>query len=299
MRSFVKMDRGYILNTFHPAVMLAYFLSVIVLGVCIPIPEFIVMNLFFAILSDILLNGRRALRMIFGLFVLCAVMSLLSPFFNPLGNSVLFTYLGGRPYTIEAIAYGASVACMFSSMIIWFQVMSNVIDTDRSTWVFSSIFPKLGLVVSSAMGLLSRFIKRLASLREISSGDPSASIMVKAKNAADNMQNLLQWSFYEGIDRADTMRARGFGTGKRTSYRHYAFTFRSVALSVGIVVLVGAVVSSMILAKASMSYFPSLSHSPYDANIVIAIISYGVLLAFPAASMVGGWLRWRSCISKI
>ncbi len=299
MRSSVKMDRGYILNTFHPAVMLAYFLSVIVVGVCIPIPEFILMNLFFAILSDILLNGSRALRMILGLFVLCAVMSLLSPLFNPLGNSVLFTYLGGRPYTLEAIAYGASVAVMFSSMIIWFQVMSNVLDADRTIRIFSSAFPKLGLIVASAMGLFSRFIKRLASLREVSLGDPSASIMVKAKMAAGNMQNLVQWSFYEGIDRADTMRARGFGTGKRTSYRHYAFTFRSVALSVGIVVLVGAVVSSMILAEASMSYFPSLSHSPHGIHIALALVSYGMLLAFPAASMVGGWLRWRSCISKI
>lgn len=299
MRSFVKMDKGYILNTFHPVVVLAYFLSVIALGVCIPIPEFILLNLCFAVLSDLLLNGSRALRMLLGLLVLCAAMSLLSPLFNPLGDSALFTYLDGRPYTIEAIAYGASVACMFASMIVWFQVMSNVIDIDRMTQIFASVFPKLGLVVSSALGLFSRFVKRLASLREISNVSSSMSFMLKVKSAGGHLQNLIQWSFYEGIDRADTMRSRGFGSGRRTSYRCYSFTRRSAILLIGVVVIVGIVIWMMLLAQVGMSYFPSLLHTADDAYLAFALLFYGLLLILPAIFVVWGWLRWHFCISRI
>ena len=73
-----------------------------------------------AAIYHLVLRGRDAWRLLVGLALAFVILAAVNPLFDTLGDTVLFTYLHGRPYTLEALAYGASTACMFVTIMLWF-----------------------------------------------------------------------------------------------------------------------------------------------------------------------------------
>ena len=88
------------------------------------------------------------------------VLSLVSPLFNTNGSIVLFTYLGGRPYTLESLYYGMVLAVMFISVIIWFASYNIVMTTDKFLYIFGKAAPSISLVLSMIMRLVPGFQKK-------------------------------------------------------------------------------------------------------------------------------------------
>lgn len=302
LTGLMKMDRAYILKTFHPAVVCAYFMVVIVLSICISAPEFVVASLLLAAISDLMLNGSKALRLLLSLVALIALMSVLSPLFNPLGATVLFSYFGDRPYTLEAILYGASVASMFAAMILWFHVASSAIDPQGLSYLLSKTLPKLGIVIGSAMMLLPRLWRRLRDLEHVDPSrcsDEKGSIRLRISSALGRILNLFRWSFDEGMDRAASMRSRGFGSGPATSYSKHAFSIKDALLIVVVIALASITIAFAASSHLSIVYFPEVTRSALGIDAAISICAFVALLAVPSILTVWGWAHWRSCVSTV
>lgn len=290
-----SIERGYMLSAFHPIVLCVFFFAVIVLSICIPVPILTAISLCFVVIAYVLLHASTPAKMLAAMLVLACVVTFLSPVFNPLGETVLFTYLGERPYTLEALAYGASIATMFAAMIVWFAVMTEVIDVSKIIYLIGTAFPKVGLIVVFSLSLISRFAARLKDLAQIGAKHGTS----KIEQAGSRVENLIHWSFDEGIDRADSMKSRSFGMGKRTSYKRYSFTFKDAVALALVIGLVSAVVICAISGSLSTEYFPHVVYPVASVYLYGAMISFALLVALPVAGMVWGWLRWRICVSRI
>ena len=70
------------------------------------------------------IRGIGGLKMVLGMVPVWLAMSFLNPLLNTGGQTVLFTYFGNRPYTLEALYYGMALGAMLITILLWFASVS-------------------------------------------------------------------------------------------------------------------------------------------------------------------------------
>lgn len=199
----------------HPAVTLTFFVGVIVLCVLVQQPALQAVGLVGATLYYLCLRGRDALRLLAVMALAFAVLAAINPLFNTMGDTVLFTYLGGRPYTLEALAYGASMACMFVSVMLWFACYARVMSADKFTYLFGTRAPALTLVLTMTLRLVPSYARKT---RQIETARRCAGISLangslrhRVRDGASLLSALVTWALEGSVTMADSMRSRGYG----------------------------------------------------------------------------------------
>ena len=108
---------------------------------------------------------------------------------------------------------------------------------------------------------------------------------------------LLTWAIENGIITADSMEARGYGTGKRT---HFAvFRFDRIDVLVLLTIAACTLLTLAGLPFLSHSFYPYFSVSAASAPAVCSLISYGILVLLPAAIETEEVIRWKYCLSDM
>lgn len=203
-------------STHHPAVTLVFFAGVIVLCVLVQQPALQAVGFAGGAVYYLCLRGRDAWRLLLGLMVAFVVLTAINPLFNTLGDTVLFAYLGGRPYTLEALAYGASTACMFASVMVWFACYARVMSTDKFTYLFGNRAPALTLVLTMTLRLVpayGRKARQISTARRCAGLSMGAgSLRRRARDGASLLSALTTWALEGAVTTADSMRSRGYGT---------------------------------------------------------------------------------------
>lgn len=203
-------------STHHPAVTLTFFVGVIVLCVLVQQPVVQAVGLMGAMLYYLCLRGRDAGRLLAAMALALIALTAINPLFNTLGDTVLFTYLGARPYTLEALAYGASTATMFVSVMLWFACYAQVMSTDKFTYLFGRRAPALTLVLTMTLRLVPSYARKA---RQISTARRCAglsmtqgSVRERVRDGASLLSALTSWALESAVTTADSMRSRGYGT---------------------------------------------------------------------------------------
>ena len=203
-------------STHHPAMTLTFFVSVIVLCVLVQQPIVQAVGLMGAVLYYLCLRRRDAWRLLVAMMLALVVLAAINPLFNTLGDTVLFTYLGTRPYTLEALAYGASTAVMFVSVMLWFACYAQVMSTDKFTYLFGRRAPALTLVLTMTLRLVPSYVRKA---RQISMARRCAGLSMtqgsmreRARDGASLLSALTSWALEGAVTMADSMRSRGYGS---------------------------------------------------------------------------------------
>lgn len=203
-------------STHHPAMTLTFFVSVIVLCVLVQQPIVQAVGLMGAVLYYLCLRRRDAWRPLVAMMLALVVLAAINPLFNTLGDTVLFTYLGTRPYTLEALAYGASTAVMFVSVMLWFACYAQVMSTDKFTYLFGRRAPALTLVLTMTLRLVPSYVRKA---RQISMARRCAGLSMtqgsmreRARDGASLLSALTSWALEGAVTTADSMRSRGYGS---------------------------------------------------------------------------------------
>ena len=103
------------------------------------------------------------------------------------------------------------------------------------------------------------------------------------------------WALENSIYTADSMKARGFGTGRRTNYSNYKFQKRDYLLMGWLVILWLVVVFSLEREKVYTYYYPFIQ---VKNNVVVYLI-YGLLCLTPVLINVKEEIRWLILKSRI
>lgn len=195
---------------------LTFFVSVIVLCVLVQQPIVQAVGLMGAVLYYLCLRRRDAWRLLVAMMLALVVLAAINPLFNTLGDTVLFTYLGTRPYTLEALAYGASTAVMFVSVMLWFACYAQVMSTDKFTYLFGRRAPALTLVLTMTLRLVPSYVRKA---RQISMARRCAGLSMtqgsmreRARDGASLLSALTSWALEGAVTMADSMRSRGYGS---------------------------------------------------------------------------------------
>lgn len=284
----------------HPIVELGFFLCAIGLGVFLLSPPFALVGAGAAALTLLLLQGRAAGRLIGATVPLAAVVALANPLFVPLGQTVLFAYAGGRPYTAEALACGATVAALLAAVLWWFASFNRVMDTAKLLYLFGRFAPAVSLTLTLVLRLVPTFGRRASAVAEARAGiglgrgsGAKVPAIARVREATVVLASVSAWSLEHGMATADAMESRGFGTGRRTTVPCWPFRWRD-AVALGLMgVLAAIVVAGAALGVTEATFFPRLSVPTDEPLFGVSLAAYGLLLLLPALVMGRERLRWH------
>lgn len=265
----------------HPLVNFIFFVGAIGFGVVIQHPAYVAAGCLCAGAYFLLLNRQTGWKWILGLIPLVVLLSLINPLFNDRGERVLF-FLFDRPYTLEALYHGMAVAGILAVMLLWFGCYSKVLTSDKFVCLFGSLIPAISLLLVMVLRMVPNLARKarqlLGSRKSIGKGAGEGS-KEKLLDAATILSALTDWALEGSIVTADSMRARGYGCGKRTSFQIYRMTILDGVLLAVMLVLGGAVLA---LGGTEATYTPVLEIAApgwglaaYCGYLLIPVILHG------------------------
>ena len=286
-------------SSFHPAVNFLFFMGAIGFGVVIQHPAYLAAGAVCGFVYYLLLHGWKGLKLLLAVIPMFLLIMLVNPLINTYGKTVLFTYFG-RNWTLEAMVYGMVLGGMFVLMMVWFGCYSVVLTSDKFVCLFGSLIPALSLLLVMVLRLIPSFLrktKQIIGARNAigKGGNENASFRDKAASGMTVLSALTDWALEGSIVTADSMRARGYGSAKRTSFRIYRMTARDwVVLAVELVLAVTVIVT-IAAGGTEASFTYRISVSP----LTWGYMAYWAFLLIPTVIQIKEEIQWRIILSKI
>ena len=283
----------------HPAVNFVFFVGAIVGAVIIQHPLYLLAGILCSGSYYLLLNGSKGWKTILGLLPLFLVLTAVNPLFNRYGSTVLFTYWG-RPYTLEALLYGAAIAAIFVEMILWFGCYNAVLTGDKFTALFGNLIPVLSLLLVMVLRMIPNFLRKAKQIagarRSIGMDEGDGGKAAKLTEGLTVLGALTSWALEGSIQTADSMKSRGYGTGRRTGFMLYSMTGSDwVLLGCEAVLLLLAV----LFGDTTATYTPAFYIAPVGGIRILGFASYAAYLLIPTVLHIKEAVQWHISISKI
>ncbi|MGL4484067.1 MAG: energy-coupling factor transporter transmembrane component T [Anaerovoracaceae bacterium] len=259
----------------------------------------------------VLLAGRKAL--LFALAFITPVMLisvLINLLFNNRGATAIttpsgspITIIGESPISYEALIYGFSTALMFAAILMWFFIYNKVFTSDKFLYLFGRSIPNISLIFSMVLSFLPRFI---AQAKVISAGQKAlgrdisdGKLREKVANGMRILSILVTWAFENSIETADSMKARGFGTAKRTNYLDFKFTIRDTVLV--LLITISFMASGLIyyFGNLRIFFYPEWFFQPKGNALLLLIIFFSVLSFLPIFVNLFYYLKFKVAQNSI
>lgn len=280
----------------HPLTNFVFFLGAIGFAVVIQHPAYIAVSVLSGAAYYLLLKGRKGISMVLGMVPVFVALSAVNPLFNQYGQRVLFTVFG-RMYTLEALLYGMAIAGIFVAMLLWFSCYSHVLTSDKFVCLFGSLIPALSLLLVMVLRLIPNLMRKasqIAGARRCvgkGAGEQSAA-KDKVLDGMNVLSALTDWALEGSIVTADSMRSRGYGAAKRTSFQIYRLSGLD-----GMLLALEGLLAVAVIAAGGMgaSFTPVLTIEQPGFGLV----AYGLYLCIPILLELQEVLRWKIALSKI
>ena len=237
--------------------------------------------------------------MILGLLPMFLILTAINPLFNTYGAHILFSVFG-RPYTLEALLYGAAIASVFVVMMLWFGCYNAVMTSDKFTSLFGNLIPALSLLLVMVLRLIPNFIRKtkqiIGARKSIGKGAAEqSSTKEKLSDGMTVLSSLTDWALEGSVVTGDSMRARGYGTAKRSSFMIYRMTTTDWLLLVAMLILLSLIVAAACLGQMAAAFTPKFQIAP----ISWGMIPYTAYLLIPTALHTKEAIQWHISRSKI
>lgn len=147
---FVVITLGLTMFSMHPALVVISFVGGLAYAVCV--------------------HGTcAALSSLRWQLPVVLVVALVNPLFVHMGSTELFSFFG-RPVFLESLLYGCTMALLFLASVQWFTAGSAMLSYDKVLGLLGNSIPVVALMVSMAMRLVPRFLRRgreIASVQDV------------------------------------------------------------------------------------------------------------------------------------
>ena len=289
----------------HPAVGLMFFVVAIGLGAMILHPAYIVASVLFSVTYYWLLRGGQGLKLLGLLAPLFLLLTFINPLLNPQGDHVLFyIYFLYRPYTVEALLYGMALAGMMTAMMLWCGCYNAVMTSDKFMTLFGGVIPTVSMLLLMVLRLVPNMLRKTKQLADARKciGHGAAENATKKEIAVDSLNvfsALMTWALEGGVITGDSMRSRGYGVAKRTTYRIYAMTRRDVALLALMGALAAVIVAFIFTGGTAAEFTPVMDVAPIAGWNLPGFLAYCVFLSLPTVLYIKEDIQWHILRSRI
>lgn len=288
-------------SEYHPTVTAVFFATVIITAMFSGHPAMTVITLFGGVLYYVVLNGAAHARSHFFFFVLFLILAAANPLVSHNGVTVLFV-LNHNPVTLEALLYGINSAAMIIGVLYWFRSLTQIMTSEKLMHIFGRLSPKLSLVLSMAL----RFVPLFRAQSEKAHDAQKAMGMFKDDDIIDDVRGnmrifsiIVTWALENGIITADSMEARGYGAGRRTSFTRFRLRSSDIVFLVIDLLLFGVCIAALAGDKLEFTFYPAIKGSIDGIPGISGILAYGAMLLMPVITEAEVRIRWKYLQSRI
>ncbi len=283
----------------HPAVNFLFFAGAIGASVMIQHPAYLLVGIITGAAYYLLLNGKKGWKMILGLLPLFLFLTAINPLFNTYGVTILFCVFG-RPYTLEALCYGAALGGVFVAMLLWFGCYNKVLTSDKFTSLFGNLIPAISLLLVMVFRMVPNLMRKASQITGArkSIGKGAAEQSTTKEKLSDGMtvlSSLTNWALEGSVVTGDSMRARGYGTAKRSNFMIYRMKTDDWAIVAAIPVLLTLVITAACFGQMAAAFTPEIQIAPVSWGI----IPYAAYLLIPTVLHIKEAIQWHISRSKI
>jgi len=234
------------------------------------------------------------------------LMVIINPLINNQGAHIIIygpriPLWGHLDITLEAILYGLSSALRVFTVIAAFGLMSTIINPDDLLDIFSRFSSRSSLSAALAVRLYPSMVSEAKEIREVqlARGMPlkGGSRWSQVKAHTPLWYSMFQGSLDRAASIAESMTARGFGSGKRTPLRRRLIRPRDVMVVLLSLGVLGVTIAAVIMGRGSYSFFPTLENPLSNLSLVTLVT---IAIVFSVIVIISrSWKRWHWWRSKI
>lgn len=286
------------LEEWHPAVLFVYFAAVMGIAMLNMYPPLMIScmiggGIYFTVRSGkIKPHGKY--------FLLWVILAIINPLTVHHGKTVLFI-LNDNPVTLEAVIYGIISAVRIIGVLYWLKILSDVMTSEKVIYLFGKISPKVALFVSMTLRFVPLFQRQWKKIYDTQ----KAMGYFQSDNAIDFFRErmrildiLITWGLENGMITADSMEARGAGTGKRTNFSLYQMHTEDKMILLMIIFLTGIIFIAQ-WKGMGMNVYPEIIIQGETFWNKAGGIAYAILAIFPVIWEFEVKLKWKYLQSKI
>lgn len=314
-------------SRYHPVVNLIFYLLVLGTTMFQMSVGLVFISLFSAVVYYFMLKKTEGLKYCAVVVGIIIVSAIINPLFSHKGGTLLFYLFTGNPVTLESIIYGLISAIIIGAMLLWFSTFNQVMGVERILGAIGKVLPNVSLLITMIMRFIPQYTRhqrKVSMVNKVNKRNYDEKINLlnrektekenviearkrqKKKNGIDKIIDSIKegsrtfsitttWALENSIYTADSMKARGFGTGRRTNYSNYKFQKRDYLLMGWLVILWLVVVFSLEKERVYTYYYPFIQ---VKNNVVVYLI-YGLLCLTPVLINVKEEIRWLILKSRI
>lgn len=314
-------------SRYHPVVNLIFYLLVLGTTMFQMSVGLVFISLFSAVVYYFMLKKTEGLKYCAVVVGIIIVSAIINPLFSHKGGTLLFYLFTGNPVTLESIIYGLISAIIIGAMLLWFSTFNQVMGVERILGAIGKVLPNVSLLITMIMRFIPQYTRhqrKVSMVNKVNKRNYDEKINLlnrektekenviearkrqKKKSGIDKIIDSIKegsrtfsitttWALENSIYTADSMKARGFGTGRRTNYSNYKFQKRDYLLMGWLVILWLVVVFSLEKERVYTYYYPFIQ---VKNNVVVYLI-YGLLCLTPVLINVKEEIRWLILKSRI
>ena len=289
-------------SKFHPFTLFTYFILMLLLTMFLRNPLTVALSLLGgAAFCGTLTDTKEKLADLKFYIPLTLLIAVTNPLISHNGRTPLF-FLNGNAFTLEAIWYGVFIAGMIIAVLLWSKGYSKIVTSDKFLYLFGRAAPKTALILSVALRYVPILKTQAGKTRDAQKTlglYSQGSVTDNAVSAVKVYSALVGWSLENAVETGMHMRARGWGSGKRTSFS--TFRFR---LADGLLLLFVGLTGALLAAAWSrgyltFSFYPDLTPLPLNPVSVGAYVCFGLIAFLPFFVETEESIRWTCLRSKI
>ncbi len=275
----------------HPATGCLYYVLVIVITVVQLQPVLVAISLFCAALYHFYLRRNAGLPLAITALLVFVISAVINPLFSHKGSTLLFYMPTGNPVTLESLIYGIFAAGAICAVLFWCFTLRVVFTEDKVLALIGTVMPTIAALVNLTFRFVPLFVRQGRKVAQANRalGIKNKGLVNKIKFQLDIFSTTTTWALENSVDTADSMRARGYGTGRRTSYHEYHIDSRDIVLILWMAVMAALVLWALMSKQAAAYYYPIIRMS----GNVVTYISYLFLCLTPILFDLYAKARWK------
>lgn len=288
------------LEKFHPIVMFCYFLVVLVITMFVRHPLVTVASLMGGLFLQRSIDGRKRFWKDMGFYVpLLILITITNPLFSHNGVTQLF-FLNGNAVTLEAFAYGFHMGMMIIAVLVWCTAMNRLFTGDKVMYLLGRVAPGLALVFSMVL----RFVPQFRRKRKDIMATQKAMGVYTSESYTDRLLSsvrvysaLIGWALEHSMEVGISMRARGYGRGRRSNFHLFCWKKRDSIFLMATIVLLAVTLIGVFTGQMHYDFYPAMS--PVAKDCIWGVAAFAILAVVPFILAEEEKCRWNYYVRKM
>jgi len=299
-------EKDNLIHKLHPFTTVAFVGIIFLLSLVFSHPVYL-LGLLLAVGAVIIAAGHFEEWKVYLKFsiVMILIIMIINAIFVHVGETVLYSgphipVIGKISISLEALAFGAGMGIRLLVIISSFCLFTYAVHPDRVLKLFSQWGNKSVLVMTLSTRLFPLMIKDYFRIIEVQRCRGvkfnTGRWWERAKNILPVISVLLVSSLERSLQLAESMHARGYGSGIRTCYTRDLWRPRDYLVLIAVLLSLMTGIWAAIQGRSSYDYYPRL---PAINLADVEIASFIVFMLMVPAILNWGWKKWPLLKSKI